>query len=877
MTEETLFAAALEKATPDERSTFLDDACSGDPALRQRVEALLQSHEQADFLKTPAVNRPAEELVGAATTGTEAHPTDGDDAKASLGFLAPSEKPDSLGRLGHYEILEVIGRGGMGIVLRAFDDKLHRIVAIKVLAGSVPTNGATRKRFTREARAAAAIRNEHVVGIFAVEEAGEVPYLVMEYIDGVSLQQRLDRGGPLEVKEILRIGLQIATGLAAAHAQGLIHRDIKPANILLENHVERVKITDFGLARARADASLTQEGVVAGTPQYMAPEQARGESLDHRADLFSLGSVLYALCTGRPPFRAENTLAVLKRVCEDTPRPIREINSDVPPWLVEIIAKLQAKDPAERFQSAQEVAEVLGRELAAVQRGNLERPAALPQPPGEGRGAGPPAKRSRRRHAVAAGVLLLFAAGLVLTESIGITNLAATVLRRFTADEPPLAKVDEGQNHDDPARSPVPAQPDPLKPFVVLAKAGRGEKSFATLAQAVAESKNDQDTIEIRGDGPFVSLPVELEEKNLTIRAGTGFRPVLRITEEANNNRPHLRTRGRLVLEGLDFYHLPSVGANNWSTAVQSEGAPLWMANCRFTLKRNSRPARAVTVFYSPILQLRNCHFIMEGGCCLGQWECPSGGQMTAEGNVILGPGNGLGWAESPLAVPGARTATVKDVVLRLRRNTLYVSDGLWFLMHHLPEPVGHDEKQPTQPYRIETSENLLESNRLLCMTQMQMQSKPPGKLVSMLEADGLIRQLVDWQDHRNVYGGNLSKPWQINTLEQLKGTGVVSADRLNIRLASWEDYWGLKDTGSLQGRIRFRSGVSPAEPGLPIERLLDPEDFRLAPDSAGKGAGEGGRDLGADVDLVGPGPAYERWKKTPAYQQWLKDSGQKK
>src|SRR5262249_48641709 len=148
-----------------------------------------------------------------------------------------------------------------------------------------------------EGRAAAAVSHEHIVAIHGVDEANGLPYLVMEYVSGISLQERLDRSGPLETKEILRIGMQVASGLAAAHAQGLIHRDIKPANILLENGFERVKITDFGLARAVDDASLTQSGVLAGTPMYMAPEQARGEALDHRADLFSLGSVLYALCT----------------------------------------------------------------------------------------------------------------------------------------------------------------------------------------------------------------------------------------------------------------------------------------------------------------------------------------------------------------------------------------------------------------------------------------------------------------------------------------------------------------------------------------------------------------------------------------------------
>src|SRR5262249_17857567 len=151
-----------------------------------------------------------------------------------------------------------------------------------------------------------------------------------------------------------------AAGLAAAHAQGLVHRDVKPANILLENGVERIKITDFGLARAVDDASLTQSGLIAGTPAYMSPEQANGDHIDHRSDLFSLGSVLYTLCAGHAPFRASTTMAVLKRVCEDSPRPLREINSEIPAWLAAIIAKLHAKDPASRFQTAAEVAELLG-------------------------------------------------------------------------------------------------------------------------------------------------------------------------------------------------------------------------------------------------------------------------------------------------------------------------------------------------------------------------------------------------------------------------------------------------------------------------------------------------------------------------------------
>src|SRR5262249_55898549 len=147
----------------------------------------------------------------------------------------------------------------------------------------------------------------------------------------------LDRDGFLEPTDVVRIGMQTASGLAAAHAQGLIHRDIKPANLLLENGLARVKITDFGLARMADDVGLTRDGVVAGTPEYMAPEQARGEAIDHRADLFSLGSVLYAMCTGRPPFRASTAVAVLRKVSEEAPPAVRELNPEVPAWLAALI------------------------------------------------------------------------------------------------------------------------------------------------------------------------------------------------------------------------------------------------------------------------------------------------------------------------------------------------------------------------------------------------------------------------------------------------------------------------------------------------------------------------------------------------------------
>lgn len=293
-----------------------------------------------------------------------------------LRFLEPSDEPDSIGRLDSYEIHEVVGAGGMGVVLRGWDPTLRRVVAIKVLAAHLANSAAAERRFVREAQAAAAVTHDHVVAIHAVEAGHEPPYLVMQYIEGKTLQERLDATGPLDVKEILRIGQQTAQGLAAAHRQGIVHRDIKPANILLENGVERVRITDFGLARAIDDASMTQSGVVAGTPLFMAPEQAQGQPVDHRSDLFSLGSVLYAMAAGRPPFRSSTMMGVIRRVCDDEARPIREINPDVPDWLCGIIDRLLSKNPVERFQSADEVAELLAGCLAHVQH-----PLSVPLPP----------------------------------------------------------------------------------------------------------------------------------------------------------------------------------------------------------------------------------------------------------------------------------------------------------------------------------------------------------------------------------------------------------------------------------------------------------------------------------------------------------------
>jgi serine/threonine protein kinase len=274
----------------------------------------------------------------------------------------------AIGSVGPYRIDRRIGRGGMGVVFQAFDSALLRPVAIKFLTPRLAVSPLARARFSREGQAAAAIKHPNIVTIYTIGEHEGLPYLVMEYVDGITLADRLAREGMLERKSILRIGLQIAQGLAAAHSQGLVHRDVKPGNILLEGGLDRVKITDFGLACITTEPwRLTASGVLVGTPAYMSPEQAAFSAVDHRSDLFSFGSVLYQLCTGEPPFPGRTLQAILTGVRESEPRPIRDLNPDIPPALEDHVRRLMAKDPADRFASASELARALREELAEAQ------------------------------------------------------------------------------------------------------------------------------------------------------------------------------------------------------------------------------------------------------------------------------------------------------------------------------------------------------------------------------------------------------------------------------------------------------------------------------------------------------------------------------
>ena len=334
----------------------------------------------AEQMRLPAndARRSAEELIGPSaslgSTRTYAVTPPHQDGHSHLRVedlkLDPPRREGSLGRLEHYEVLQFVGRGAMGIVLKAFDEQLHRQVAIKVMSPDLIARPSARERFFREARAAAGINHPNVVTIHAVSEYRGLPYLVMEYVSGVTLAERIHQQTPMPLHDLLRISVQIADGLEAAHRHGIIHRDIKPANIMLEAGIDRVKIADFGLARVVIENSdLTSLGDMIGTPAFMSPEQVDGLELSPRSDLFSFGCVIFAMVAGKSPFRSSNALATARKVCSEPHPKLLTVCKTVPTYLSDVVDRLLMKKPEDRFESAEKVYQALTIRLAEMNQG----------------------------------------------------------------------------------------------------------------------------------------------------------------------------------------------------------------------------------------------------------------------------------------------------------------------------------------------------------------------------------------------------------------------------------------------------------------------------------------------------------------------------
>jgi len=299
--------------------------------------------------------------------GTPIHATE-EEMEAFTRTLATPSVGASLGSLlaGKYRVLEEVGHGGMGVVYKAEDMKLKRIVAIKFLPRELSMNPEARERFIQEARTAAALSHPNICTIHEVDESVDKPFIVMEYVEGENLREKIKKG-PLPIGEALDITIQAADGLEKAHQRGVVHRDVKSANIMVTGSGQ-AKIMDFGLAKLRGGSAFTKEGTTLGTIAYMSPEQARGDKVDARTDIWSLGIVLYELASGNLPFRGDLESAVIHNIIHEEPTPLRAIVSKVPEEFERIIRRALRKKVEDRYGSAADMLTDLRKLHAALEK-----------------------------------------------------------------------------------------------------------------------------------------------------------------------------------------------------------------------------------------------------------------------------------------------------------------------------------------------------------------------------------------------------------------------------------------------------------------------------------------------------------------------------
>ncbi len=296
--------------------------------------------------------------------------------------LDPASHPELLGRLDRYEIEQLVGYGGMGLVFRGHDTDLHRVVAIKTIASGLSSLGPVRQRFVREARAVASLAHPHIVSVHDIITTGPVPAIVMQYVAGPTLDQHLREHGAMPWRSVLQLAVQLCDALDTAHRSGLIHRDIKPGNVLLEANGTRAMLTDFGLVRVLDNKTITRTGVLAGTPEFMSPEQAWGKPLDSRSDLFSLGSLVYTMLAGISPFSASEPMASLNLLCNESHRPLADHSAEIPRQVTQLVDKLLSKQARRRYSTAGEVRDhmqqLLQSDISLESRGgSLQRRSTL--------------------------------------------------------------------------------------------------------------------------------------------------------------------------------------------------------------------------------------------------------------------------------------------------------------------------------------------------------------------------------------------------------------------------------------------------------------------------------------------------------------------
>jgi hypothetical protein len=619
----------------------------------------------------------------------------------------------------------------------------------------------------REARNAAALRHDHVVAIYGVGEHAQQPFLVMEYIPGGSLADRLIRKGRLSCPEVVRLGIEVASGLAAAHTKGIIHRDVKPGNILWDAERARYKLTDFGLAKALDDIGLTQTGTVAGTPEYLSPEQAEGGAVDGRSDLFSLGAVIYAACSGTSPFHADSSMGSLHRVRTHTPPDLHQIRDDCPAELAKLVECLLAKDPKRRYTSATEVAE----ELTQIESGVA----------GSGREADRPASRRVRQRFARRWAAGIASALVVLVAIVWFT----------TRDDEPLS------NAGDQAPANVPhsraAVTKELHGFQIVGRA----QPYESLSDAVAAAAPN-DVIEIHHSGDLPIAPVWIEKKPLVIRAATGKRPVLTPLTAAAAVEPAFTTDADLTLAGLELRWAAGATPEAWesaigASAVKSTGGTLRLEHCELTV--GWRDTAVFVVGAS--CRLANTRITAIDGLCMA-WRPRAGERLDLENCFLAG--------QCCLALNCDSEAGDLPATLDLTQNTWQGRKGV-----HL-NVAG----PPRLSLSIRADHNVFAVDRFLVLfwpfSGRRGAVSPNAELVRRN-----LRKMITWQERENLYGAATRFLARQSPRQRLSDIDNSPAD-----VASWEAFWNRPASGSVQGAdatqdLRGKVGADETKVG-PIE-----------------------------------------------------------
>ncbi len=765
----------------------------------------------------------------------------------------PSSGPhDWIGQtlIDRYHVTETIGAGGMGTVFKASDTRLGAEVVVKVPHPVMIKDAEFAARFKREIQSLVKLSHTNIVKVMDVGEHDGLPFAVMQYLGGGSLEDRTRPCTPEEVSAWLP---DAAAALDVMHSAGLIHRDIKPGNILLEKKTRRAKISDFGLARAVDRATTPQPGLLVGTPEYMAPEQARGDAVDHRSDLFSLGSVLFAMCAGRTPFAAASTRAIISSVAEAVTDDVSELAPDTPGWLVELIERLHAENPDERYQSAGDVARVLREELLKM-RGLTRTSGPVRSEPDSPPGHRSPTRSHARpsfggvlgwlrEHWRVAGALalILLVGGLVLDGIREQTTVVPTVPGSSgspTEQAGPPAVSDGGGGGL--AGETV---GDRVGAFAVLSEGGEAGVRFATLTEAIAAS-GDGDEVVVDGDGPFRSGPIEVGNKDITIRAAVGRRPVIHLAtgrgEPSGSALVH--SAGALRLEGIEFGR--GVGRDARPSAsrlpdaiVIVESSRLDVINCRFVTVGLGVGIMAHRVSRC---EIRNCEFLCLRGAAV-DWFCPVGGRLELINCVQVGQ---VGLFVHPERPQFSDVSVVID-------GSSFVAEKIVRLML-LGRPFRSRDKagRVSWPITVSVSNSVLDAaGAVLELDRSGDSRRDPG---------GRPPDGIRWSGEGNLF---LTGERMLSAQVQGRPIPVPWAPR---GLRDWERFWDGHERSALSAR--------PDSEALSLHRRavanlasITAENFRLPVSSPGRGTGPSGRDRGAFVERVGPGAGYEAWKQSPA------------